>query len=483
MPSKSSRREKPSQASPTERLLRIIALLGLVTVFALSGLLGITRQTTTPGVSPTPGIGSPTPLTFPTVPSTGTVLTLDQTYIHPSALFSVPHIVSWDLPPNGEEKVDPSNGVKISRAGATFINGAVLSVAHVFVERDPDRKAKAVADLDAYYNKANLDAAWTNFIGGYKETKRRTDGDKFIIDFELYLNGNIFLGRQVSQFDGDWLKVTRLVTPDNNPQLMDNLQETIWSRFTVYMAQANIPIFWPSVTDSVFGYVVRYQPGWNLVNGTAGNPFIVAGPLRGANITMTTKAEPGKSVKADTDARAWVTAKQATNAILTVQPATINGVSGFNVSYSDPDTDGNARSAVSTLLNGPTGSLYSVTFVSSTRGIDFLGTDPTVPGELAQLRGTFMLIPANQLIATLTPTATSTATITPTATITSTVTNTPDTTPTLTVTNTATITVTSLPTTAVATIAATSAPTTVAPTIATTAATTVSTIAATATGS
>ena len=467
MPSKSSRRAQPAQASPTERFLRIVALLGLVAVFALSGLLGVTRQNTAAsGASSTPGIGSPTPLVFPTVPSTGTLLTLDKTYIHPSALFSVPHIVGWDLPPNGEEKLDPSNGIKISRAGATFINGAALSVAHIFVERDPDRKPKTVSDLSAYYDKTNLDAAWTNFTGGYKETKRHTDGDKFVIDFELYLNGNTFLGRQVSQFDGDWLKVTRLVTPDNNPQLMDTLQTTIWANFAVYAVQANTPISWPSINDSVFGYAVRYRPEWSLVNGTSGTAFIVSGTLNGATITMSTKVEPNKSIKADTDVRAWVTAQQATNAVLTVQPTTVNGVSGFNVSYNDPDADGNPRSAVSTLLNSPNGTLYTLTFVTSTRSLDLLGTDPTVPNEFAQLRATFMLLPVAQLIATLTPTATNTATITATST------NTPDTTPTLTSTNTSTQTVTSVATLA-ATIQSTVAAVTAAVTVVATSASTI----------
>lgn len=416
MPSKTNaRRKKSTQASPAERVLRVIALLGLVAVFALSGLLGISRTATTgSNLSPTPGVGSPTPLVFPTVSSAGTPIIADYTYIHPSALFSIAHLVGWDLPPSGEEKLDPSNGIKISRAGATFINGPALSVVHVFVERDPDRKAKTLADLNDYYDKKNLDAAWSNFTGGYKELKRSTVDDKYVIDFELYLNGNTFLGRQVSQFAGDWLKVTRLVTPNNNPQLMDGLQSLLWSHFTLYSVQADTPILWPAVTDSVSGYAVRYEPQWSLVSGTAGMSFIVSGTVGTATITMTTHAEPGKAINSDADVRAWVTAQQRANTILTVKPTTINTVSGYNVSYNDPDADGNSRSAVSTLLNGPNGTLYTLTFISTAHGIDLLGSDPTVPAELAQLRATFMLIPAAQLIATLTPTATSTATITPT---------------------------------------------------------------------
>ncbi len=423
MPSKTKKRSPGASAS--EKFLRILALVALVAIFALSGLQIAQNQSTTAANTTPTANGSPTALTFPTVPSGGTPLVLDKTYFHPSLMFSIPHILGWDLPPDGEEKLDPTNGLKISRAGATFINSNALSVVHVFIERDPDRKAKVVADLDAYYDKKNLDAAWSNFTGGYKETGRHPDGDKFVIDFQLFLNGNTYLGRQVSQFDGDWLKVSRLVTPNNNSGLMDALQKTVWAAFTVYPAEASLPIAWPSVADPVLGYAVRYSPDWAQVAGTPGAAFIVSGPLRGASITMTTNAVPDKAIKAEADARAWVMAANASATVQTVQAATINGINGFNISYIDPDSDGNPRSAVSTLLNGPDGNLVSLTFVSSARNLDLLGTGATVPPELAEVRTTLMLIPKSQLIPTLTPTITPTASMTSTPTATPDVSNTP----------------------------------------------------------
>ena len=360
-------------------------------------------------ISSATGVKVLTPVAFPTVPPGGTVLTLDGTYFQPSALFSIPHIIGWELPLDGEERTDPAQGSTISRAGVTFINSPALSVVHVFAERDPNRKAKAVADLDAYYDKTNLDQAWSNFTGGYKETGRRTDGDKFIINFELYLNGNTYLGRQVSQFDGDWLKVSRLVTPSNNPALMDALQTTIWAAFTLYPVEASLPLAWPAITDPVLGYAIRYRPEWTSIAGGAAIPNIVGGPLRAATITMTTRAELGKVVQAEADARSWVTSLITGATIQTVQPTRINGVNGFNVSFNYSDADGNPRSAVATLLNGPNGMLYTITFISTAYSIDLLGSDPSVPPELSQLRATFIIIPTNQLVPTLTPTVTLTS--------------------------------------------------------------------------
>src|SRR5579872_6055252 len=98
MPSKSKSR-KVAGPSNSERFLRILALLALAAVFALSGL-GLVQQNqnanANASLSPTAASGSPTALTFPTVPSGGTVLTPDRTYFHPSGVFSVPHIVGWE---------------------------------------------------------------------------------------------------------------------------------------------------------------------------------------------------------------------------------------------------------------------------------------------------------------------------------------------------------------------------------------------------
>lgn len=425
MPSTKRKRDATPQLSG-ERFLRIIALLVLAAIFAVGGLgLGNpNRNVTGSDIPPTPGPGSPTALIFPTVPPGGVTVVPDRTYFHSTALFSMPHLLGWDLAQNGEERVEPGPGSKLTRVGATFINGNLLSVVHAFVENDPDRTAKTLADLDKFYDKANLDAAWSNFTGGWKETGRRTDSDRFVIDFQLGLNGNNYLGRQVSHFEQGWLMVTRLVAPDNNPALLDQLQGILWSSFVFYPSAAQSPASWSATADSVLGYVIKYPADWRPLEGEPGKPFVINGTLRDVSVTLTTKAEPGKSAKTEQDARAWVSALRPKATILTVSPETRGDAAGFSISYNDPDPDGNARSAVVTLLNGTNGTLYSANFLTSVRGLDLLKPDATVPPELAQIRATYLLLSTARFVATLTPT------VTPTATATLPVTSTPPVTPT-----------------------------------------------------
>jgi|GEM_PF-1129369 len=422
MPStKRSRYAAPpvSTTSNSERALRITALLGLVAIFALSGLQLQRGDTSTTGITPTAANGSPTALIFPTVAAGGAVLVRDYTYFHPSAVFSAPHLLGWDLPTGGEERTDPAQGAGISRVGATFINGNALSVVHIFAESDPKRTAKTVQDLGAFYDKVNLDAAWQNFTGGYKETKRHIEGDQYIIDFELYLNGSTYLGRQVSRFSDAWLVVARLVTPINNPKLMDDLQAQVWGGVVLYTNEANTPLSWSSVADPAVGYVIKYPAAWNKLSGAFGLPYIVTGPLGSMTITMTTQGEPGKAARTDPDARAWITARNPKAVVQTVKPFSSGDASGYVVSYNDPDADGNPRSSVATLLNGTNGTLYSAIMLSTTRGIDLLNdADKTIPPELGQMRSSFMTLNTARMIPTLTPTNTLTPTITPTNTAT-----------------------------------------------------------------
>ncbi len=425
MPSTKRKRDATPEMT-SQRILRIIALLVLVAIFAVGGLgLGSPRTTTGSDVSPTPGLGSPTALIFPTIAPGGNVIVPDRTYFHSSAIFSMPHLQGWDLAQSGEERVDPTQGVKITRAGATFINGNSLSVIHAFVEKDPDRTAKVLTDLDKYYDKANLDAAWSNFTGGWKETGRRTDGDKFVVDFQLGLSGNTYVGRQVAHFEGDWLMVTRLVAPNNNPSLLDQLQSNIWSGFVFYPNIAQWPITWSATADPTVGYVIKYPADWRQLNAELGKPIVVNGTLRDVTVTLTTQGEPGKVAKTEQDARAWITTLHPKAVILTVSQETRGDAMGFNISYNDPDPDGNARSALVTLLNGANGTLYSANFLTSIRGLDLLQqNNASVPPEIGQIRATLTLLSTARFVPTLTPTNT----FTPTATLP--ITNTPIVTPT-----------------------------------------------------
>jgi hypothetical protein len=286
---------------------------------------------------------------------------------------------------------------------------------HVFVENDPSRKLATMDDLDKYYTKDILDGAWKNFTGGYKELNRSHE-EIFIINFELYLDNDTYLGRQVTKIEGDWLLTLRLVVPNNNSALLDTLQSMVIPRYHVWTQATIVPLSWASIADSAAGYIIKYPPDWKRAGGSPGSPYTVVGTLGSNNVFLETQAIPNKSVKTDADARAWVMASWPKATIQTVSPATSGQTTGFAISYANVDTDGNQASAVVTLLNGANGTLYVANLQSSARGQDFLApANSSIPIELTEIRNTFMILPSDQLVATAIPSPTAVSTAAATA--------------------------------------------------------------------
>ncbi|HVO41092.1 MAG TPA: hypothetical protein VMT34_00640 [Aggregatilineales bacterium] len=392
-------------------LLDRLGLLALILLMAGGGLLSATgglNNGTTPAAS-----GSTTPtappaptVVFPTVPSGGTVVIPDGLYIHPSGLFSLPHLLGWNQAPSAEQANLPTGSSPVTEMGNTFINSTLLSVVHSYINNDPTRKIANSQDLDRYWDKTQLDSAWRNFTGGYKELNRRVNSDGLsTINFELYLEGNTYLGRQLAQMQDNWMLVLRLVVPNNNPDLLDKLQAIIIPRYHLWIQEVAIPSDWQSIVDPVDGYVVRLTPTWKVNDGSSGKPFLATGTAGPYNFTLTTRADEG-SVKSQDDVKNWLKANIPAASILTIKEEKRNDLTGFTASYSNPDADGNKRSGVVTLLSG-TGRVYTLNFQSTARELNLLddATVKTVP-ELEQIRGTFLDIPADQLIPTLTPSPT-----------------------------------------------------------------------------
>ncbi len=419
-----------------ENIRRAGALL-IVIIFVLGAVVSTNNFSNNQQAANTPTLANPgvPTVAFPTVPAGGNPVVADYTYFQSSGLFSLPHLVGWDLAPasggaGAEEKIEaqptaegtpvgtPVPGSQISRVGVTFINSTLLSVVHAFAERDPERQVASVNDLDKYYDKNNLDGAWKNFTGGWKELNRGASGDQYIVNFELYLDSNTYLGRQISHLNGDWLMVLRLVVPNNNPQLLDTLQNNLASHFTLWTQALNSPLTWSSIVDYAAGYVVKYPPDWKQTDGSAGHPFTVNGTLPTGEVTLTSQAMPNTLVRSEDEARAWLKTNIPNGVVQTIKSENHGEYPGFAVSYADPDPDGNQRSAVVSLISGPSNTLYVVNMRSTARQQNLLDdTNTAIPPEFAKIRAGIFLIPTSQLVATLTPTITPTPlpTATPTA--------------------------------------------------------------------
>ena len=398
--------------------MRVMAVI-LTVIMLVTAIYGLSGSATTILSTPTdnPLTATVPAVVFPTVPPGGMTLTAATTYFHPSGVISLPYLLGWDLPQDGGEEVtEPptpaagttpdANASTITRVGTTFINSAALSVIHVFAEKDPARKVAAVADLDGYYTKANLDGAWVNFKGGYKELNRGVQGDLYILNFELYLDSSTYLARIVSRLNGDWLMVARLVVPNNNAQLLDQLQAAVFPKFQLWPQALTSPLKWRALADPVSGYVVKFPSEWHLEDGAPGYPYTVTASLGTDTVTLTTHGEASKGISGEADVRAYAKTTWPSSTVQSVKAITVGQTAGFAVSYTNPDSDGNQHSAVANLLNA-NGMLYVINFQSLTRKTDLLDTtNKDIPAELDQVRDSFFPLPLPEMVPTLTPSPT-----------------------------------------------------------------------------
>lgn len=405
------------------RALRILAVLFFVGVLVLATLpnVGIT-STSTSTASFTPA-SNQNPM--PDVPAGGTVVNITRTYFHTSGLIGVPKLFEWDLPQGGgEENILPSDAAAFQRAGIMFINSNAQSVVHTFAERDPNFAPTSIADLDKHFTAAYLAQAWKDYTGGWRELGRRTEGDTHVIDFELKVDtpaqqggGNLtatYLGRQIAKLDNGWVMVIRLVAPPNNLELLNRLQAVVVPNFRLYLTALGSPTNWSSITDFALGYVVKFPPTWNLLEGSAGSPYTVVGKIGNETITMTTRVQAATTIQDEAAAQAWVVTAVPKATIVRASATGINGLQGFIVAYSDPDPDGNQRSAVTVLLNGPTNRVFVITQQYSARGLDLSDVNNVnLPPELRQSRESFFIVPTNDLAVTATPMPTVTPASTP----------------------------------------------------------------------
>lgn len=382
MTKRSARRER------LQRSLRVAGVALFVAMFALAGLVPTIQNPPPPtDALPTAAAGN----IFPEVPAGGVPINVEGFYMHPSGLYSLPKISGWERPADQpEETVSPFGDSAITRAGATFINNSWASVAHAFVEDDPTRNFTSPRDLDGYYDNARLAEAWVRYTGGWKEISRRIENDALIIDTEMYFENQTYLGRQISRLQGRWLMVLRLVAPNNNPNLINQLQAVYVPGFRLWETARAVPLNWSTLADFTAGYAVRYPNTWKQADGGPGRPYTLTGEFSGVSYTLIAQARAAAVIASVDEARAWVTANIPNAVIQSANAEEWAGRTAYNVSYTLADADGNRRSTLITLLAGPE-SLYTLALSAMLGGRDLL-TPEALPGEINILRRTFVII-------------------------------------------------------------------------------------------
>lgn len=367
------------QSNTSKRLSLIIGIL-MIVAMGSSAILPLLSQVaqTDPNALPEPTT-TPVP-TFAPPPEASTI-TVDQTYLHPSGLYTVGYPSGW-VPGTGT-----NNGVQ---AQINFTNSDVRSVIEAYVDV-PETPLTTLDELSARYNDQIMQRGWRNYDSA-NETARRQQDDKLLIDFELTQGGQTYLARHEAWIDGDWIKVVRVVTPSNARDLLLHLLDVVAPTLNTFQDFQDTPVFWTSYFDPQALHLIRYPASWTLTDGGPGLPTSIIGD------DHILRVETVDSLVTDeTAAREWVEGSRPGISILSVTPIERDGNAGFSVAYGYRDVDGNSSSGLALLLNSAE---ENRTHVANLRfpgeGIDLNNLPEEAPQEqtnLATMMETFTIMP------------------------------------------------------------------------------------------
>ncbi|GAB4545366.1 MAG: hypothetical protein OHK0023_03560 [Anaerolineae bacterium] len=382
--------KKKLRNSTLGRTIRLVGVLLFVFVFVVAAFPVSQPTATIPEITLTAAQSAPP------VPAGGTAVNQNGTYFHPSGAFSAPRLIGWELPAETEnsapeEMLMPVGESLVSRAGATFINSAAESVAHLFVEQDPRREQETTAALTDYYTPARIQEAYNLYNGGSQELNRGLQGDWFVVNTAMQHEGRRYLGRQISRIEGTWLMVARLVVPDNNPQLLDRLQGIYQDQYRLWRSSLAAPLDWTTLVDDSAGYIIRYPRLWTQEDGARGAPYTISGDMGAFRYRLVTRRVDTNAPQTEAEARTWVETAFPRAQIQSVRPEERERATGFTLSFLASDADGNQRSSVITLLDAPRGGVVTALLQIQSSGRDLLKAEADL-GDLTLLLRTFNVV-------------------------------------------------------------------------------------------
>lgn len=322
----------------------------------------------------------PTQIPLPTPEPDGPNLTLRALDIQSNGLFQVTVPNDWEI---AENRFNPA----VPRARITYdspinLRYSVIDVILDFGINYPSHEALSTDYLTTTYFRSE----WSAEYQGMLETSR-TVGDTITIDFELAASGQGFLARQVSWLDNGWLHSVRAVVPSNNPLLLDALIDMIVPTFVSYNDQRETDFSWTAYTDSEQGFLIRY-PNWQ----ESARSLLTATDLPAQARLRTILAQPLAALE---DAEAFVmNTLRPGSEVLSSQVTEREYGSGYLVSFSDVDSDGNPVSGMAALLNDDAGDLYVADIRLEEPTINLLSLEADSPyQQLRDVLDTFMILP------------------------------------------------------------------------------------------
>jgi hypothetical protein len=291
------------------------------------------RPTDTP--DPNAPVSTATPFTFPTPQATPVLISFGPR-IHKTGMFFIANLEEWNDSENAES----------NRAMISYIDNARFAVVHAFV--DAGLQPLDLNYVKTYYDTATFDSAWNNYDSWNQVERGELEGDAIRDVFELALGGMTYHAVQYAFPYQNWLFTLRIVVPENNPALLQALEDKMYPSLRPNPDAVGLDFRWPAHAVKDQGYLFKYPESWRAAGMTASR---LTDP--NDHVLMTVDAEDFTRAKVTgDDVTAAIVERLPDAEIAEIEPVERAHAQGFRADFAYRDPDGAERQGTLMMLAG-----------------------------------------------------------------------------------------------------------------------------------
>lgn len=364
---------------------RITVFIGtfLAVIMGLSLLLPLLQSNVAvapPSVDPT---ATPRPTLPPPIADFSSI-SFDETYLHPSGLFTAAQPSGW---------VPTRETNSTGEALVTLNNAEQLSVVEMRILRPVGEGPYDTTEaIDAIFDDAWLRSSWSSYTR-WDESVRTIEDEQHIMDFTLSRANQDFIARQIATTDGTWVYITRVVTPTNASDMLQFVLNSQVETFDPIERFVGERMEWDAAFDAVNQTIIRYPGDWTIADSAPGAPTSISGAWGQLRVETIDEA------LADADAAsAYVEGLRSGTEVLSVVDVEQMGQTGFRVAYQRETLDGTTESGAVTVLQGDEASYVANLLLGDPVAVDLNAEDLDASyAQAVELLSTFSLLPDVEL--------------------------------------------------------------------------------------